>query len=66
MSDNKNTLSQVEATVAIGMTNAFYTNLLRMQHQGKDTNNQDVRKACMDEVFDFYLYAQNEVKKNQA
>lgn len=64
MSHDKS-LNNTEATLAIGITNAYFTNLLRLQGKGEDTSDQDIRKKCMDEVFDFYVYAQNQVKKNQ-
>lgn len=63
--DESKTLNEAEATLAVGLTNAFFTNLLRKQYQGLDTSNQEIREKCMKEVFDFYVYAQKNVKKNQ-
>lgn len=67
MSDNKSkTLNETEAILATGITNAYYTNLLRLQQQGKDTDNPEVAKECMKQVFEFYKYAQKNVKDNQS
>jgi hypothetical protein len=63
--NNSNTLSTVEAILATGITNAYYANLLRLHQQGKDTNDQQIAKECMKQVFSFYKYAQEQVKKNQ-
>ena len=47
-------ISDSSITIASGVVNAYYTNLLRLQMLGKDTSDKQVQAVCLAEVKQLY------------
>ncbi|POP53086.1 hypothetical protein [Zhongshania marina] len=64
MKDNKVVeFTGAEATLACGITNAYFTNLLLKQSQGQNTEDPEVKAACLSEARQAVL---DEIKLGQA